>query len=107
MPKYMFKGSYGQQGIAGVMETGASARVAAARALAESAGGSLESFYFAFGTHDFYAVADLPDHAAAVAVAATVGASGSMSHFETVVLISPEEGDAAAERAVSYRPPGS
>jgi len=107
MPKYLFKGSYSQSGIAGVMKDGASSRVAAARSIAESVGGSLEAFYFAFGGHDFYAIGDLPDHASAVALAATIGASGAMSQLETVVLISPEEGDAAAEKAVSYRPPGS
>lgn len=107
MPKYMFKGSYSQEGIAGVMKDGASSRVAAARSIAESAGGSLESFYFAFGGHDFYAVAELPDNAAAIALAATIGASGAMSQLETVVLVSPEEGDAAGQRAIRYRPPGS
>jgi uncharacterized protein with GYD domain len=106
MPKYMFKGSYSQSGIAGVMKDGGSARVEAARSLAESVGGTLESYYFALGGHDFYAVADLPDSGAAVAVAATVAASGAMSSFETVVLLTPEEADAAAQRTVSYRPPG-
>lgn len=106
MPKYMFKGSYSQTGIAGVMKDGGSARVDAARSLAKSVGGTLESFHFAFGDCDFYAVADLPDAAAAVALAATVGASGAMSRFETVVLLTQEEGDVAAERAVTYQPPG-
>ena len=106
MPRYMFKGSYSQEGIGGVLKDGGSARVDAARAIAESAGGSLASFDFAFGSDDFYAVAELPDHAAAVALAATIGASGAMSHLETVVLISAEEADAAAKRSVSYRPPG-
>jgi hypothetical protein len=41
-----------------------------------------------------------------VALAATVAASGAMSSFETVVLLTPEEADAAAQRTVSYRPPG-
>lgn len=106
MPKYLFQGSYSQQGISGVMKEGGSARAEAARALADSAGGTLESYHFAFGGNDFYAIADLPDHSAAVSVAATAGASGAFSHFETIVLITAEEADAAAERALSYRPPG-
>ena len=106
MPKYLFQGSYSQTGISGVMKEGGSAREAAARSLAESVGGTLEAYHFAFGANDFYAIGDLPDHAAAVAVAVTAGASGAFSHFETIVLISPEEADAAAERAVSYRSPG-
>ena len=106
MPKYLFQGSYSQQGISGVMKEGGSARADAARALAESVGGTVESYYFAFGGNDFYAIGDLPDHAAAIAVAATAGASGAFSHFETIVLVTPEEADAAVDRAVSYRPPG-
>ena len=107
MPKFMFQGSYSQKGISGVMKDGGSARVAAARAVAESAGGSLEAFYFAFGGNDFYAVADLPDNAAAIALAATVGGSDAIGHLKTVVLISPEEADTAAQRTVAYSPPGS
>jgi hypothetical protein len=30
-----------------------------------------------------------------------------MSSYETVVLMSPEEVDAAMQKAVDYRPPGS
>ena len=107
MPKYLFQGSYSQQGISGVMKEGGSARKAAALELAESVGGTLESYHFAFGSNDFYAIGDLPDHAAAVAVAASAGASGAFSHFETIVLMTPEEADAAFERVPNFRPPGS
>lgn len=70
-------------------------------------GGSLESFYFAFGTDDVYAIADLPDHAGAAALAAAVGSSGATSSYETVVLLSPSEIDTAMNVAVDYVPPGS
>ncbi len=107
MPKYLFKGSYSREGIAGVVREGGTARVAATKRLAESLGGTLESYHFAFGSADFYAVADLPDHAAALTAAATVGASGALSHLETVVLLTAEEADAVAQRTADYRPPGS
>lgn len=107
MPKYLFKGSYSREGIAGVMKEGGSARLEATKRLAESAGGTLESFHFAFGSADFYAVADLPDHTAALTIAATVGAAGSLSHLETIVLVSAEEADAISQRTANYRPPGS
>ncbi len=107
MPKYLFRGSYSQEGIKGVMKEGGSGRRDGAAALAESVGGRLETFFFAFGAHDFYAVVDLPDNAAAVVVAATVGASGAMSSFETIPLLTPEEADEAVKRSVSYRPPGA
>ncbi len=76
------------------------------RALVEELGGKLEAYYFAFGAHDFYAIGDLPDNVAAVALATTVGASGAMSSFETIPLVTPEEADEAARRSVNYRPPG-
>jgi uncharacterized protein with GYD domain len=106
MPKYLIRGSYGSSGIKGVLKEGGSARRDAAKALVESLGGRLESFHFAFGAHDFYAIADLPDNGAALAVAATVGATGALSAFETVPLMTPEEADEAMKRSVSYRPPG-
>jgi hypothetical protein len=42
----------------------------------------------------------------AAAVALAVNAAGAVA-IKTVVLLTPEEVDAAAERSVSYRPPGS
>ena len=64
-----------------------------------------ESFYFAFGEHDVYTVADLPDNTAAAAIALTVNASGAV-RVTTTVLLEPEEIDTAAKRTVDYRAPG-
>ncbi len=69
-------------------------------------GGQLESFYFACGEHDAYVVVDLPDNESATAVALTVNAAGGAT-VRTVVLLTPDEVDAAAKRAVDYRPPGA
>jgi uncharacterized protein with GYD domain len=49
---------------------------------------------------------DLPDHEAATAVALTVNSAGGAA-VKTTVLLTPEEVDAAAQRSVDYRPPGS
>ena len=84
---------------------GSSRRDAIAR-VAESVGGRLESFYFAFGDRDAYVIVDLPDNESATAVALTAGAAGGAT-VRTVVLLSPEEVDAAAQRSVDYRPPGA
>jgi uncharacterized protein with GYD domain len=89
-----------------VQSAGGSSRRDAVAKVAESVGGSLDSFYFAFGDHDVYTVVDLPDNEAAAAVAITVNAAGGAS-IRTTVLLTPEEVDAAAERSVDYRPPGS
>ena len=105
--KYLLKVSYSNEGIKGVMKEGGTSRVAAVEKTVAGMGGSLEGFYFAFGDSDVYVIADLPDHASAMAVAATVGSSGALSSYETVVLVSPEEIDAAMKKAVDYRPPGA
>jgi len=104
--KYMLKASYSVDGIKGMLKEGGSGRAKAVDQLVASAGGKVEAFYFAFGGSDAYIIADLPDNTAAAAVAATVGASGSLSSYETVVLLTPAEIDAAAKKTVKYRPPG-
>lgn len=106
MAKYMLIGSYTAEGAKGVLKEGGTRRRDAAKAAIESAGGSLESFYFGFGTDDYYVTAEFPDNAAAAAAALTVGASGT-SRLRTIVVLTPEDIDAAAQRSVSFRPPGA
>jgi uncharacterized protein with GYD domain len=107
MAKYLLKVSYSVEGIKGVMKEGGTARVTAIKGVLESVGGSLEAFYFAFGAEDVYVIADVPDQATAMAVAAAVGSSGAISSYETVVLVDPSEIDAATKISVGYRAPGS
>lgn len=106
MPKFLFEAMYTPEGVKGVQAAGGSSRRDAVAKVAESVGGSLEGFYFAFGERDAYVVADLPDNESAAAVALTVNASGG-ANVKTVVLLTPEEVDAAAQRSVEYRPPGA
>jgi uncharacterized protein with GYD domain len=106
MPKFLFEASYTQDGIKGVQGEGGKSRRDAVAQVAESVGGKLESFYFAFGESDAYVVTDLPDNESAAAVALTVNAAGGAT-VKTVVLLTPEEVDAAAKRSVEYRPPGA
>ena len=106
MPKYLITGSYTIQGAKGVLAEGGSARVAAVEKTATSVGGRLESFYFGFGGDDFYVTVDLSGNAAAAAVAMTVAAAGGVS-ARTVVLLTPEEVDAAMKLSPAYRAPGA
>ena len=69
-------------------------------------GGRLESFYFAFGDRDAYVIADLPDNESATAFALTVNGAGALT-ARTVVLVTPEEVDAAGKRSVGYHPPST
>jgi uncharacterized protein with GYD domain len=104
MPKFLFEASYTGEGVKGLRREGGSSRRAAVARAAESVGGRLERFYFAFGDHDTFAIVDLPDNEAATAVSLTVSAAGG-ARVRTVVLLTPEEVDAAVKRTVEYRPP--
>ena len=106
MPKFLFQASYTTEGLKGVRSGGGSARREAISHMAESAGGRLESFHFAFGDRDAYVIVELPDNESAAAVALTANASGAVT-VETVALLTPEEVDEAAGRSIDYSPPGS
>ena len=71
----------------------------------ESLGGSLDAMYFAFGATDAFAIAELPDTASAVAASLVASASGA-AHATATVLVSPEDVDAASQKAIVYTPPG-
>ena len=105
MPKYMLRVNYTADGAKGLIQDGGSKRRAVAQKAAESVGGRVESFYFAFGDTDAFVVADLPDAASAAAIALTVCASGGAT-VQTSVLMTPEEVDAAAKKSPLYTAPG-
>jgi uncharacterized protein with GYD domain len=106
MSHYLFRASYTQSGIAGVMKEGAASRLKAVRQLVESVGGKVEVAYWAFGEDDFILIAELPDNAAAAAAATTVAATGTAS-VTTTVLLTAKEVDEARSRTVKYRAPGA
>ena len=105
MPKYLLQASYTVEGMKGLRKEGGTARRAAAEALVKSLGGTVESFYYAFGDADIYTVVDMPDHASMTAAAHAIGASGAVTG-KTIVLITPEEVDAATKKTPAYRAPG-
>jgi uncharacterized protein with GYD domain len=105
MPKFLIEASYTLQGVQGLQREGGSGRRDAVAKAVQDLGGTLESFYFAFGPTDLYAVADFPDEEAATALALAVNASGAVT-TRSSVLLTPEQVDAAARRSVAYRPPG-
>ena len=107
MAKYLIKASYSPEGIKGVMAKGGSARAEAIEKLASGVGGSVESVYFSFGSDDIYAVVDAPSHEAMAAIAGTVGQTGAISNYETVVLLTPAQIDEASSMTVDYTPPGN
>ena len=106
MPHYMFIASYSQQGTRGLLAAGGSARRAAVEKMVSSVGGRLESFYYAFGSDDLYAIQELPNAETAASLALTINASG-VGSVRTVVLMTPEEVDAAAQVHPDYTPPSA
>jgi uncharacterized protein with GYD domain len=107
MPKYLFHGSYSSEGNKGIRKSGGTARVKAVKAYVESAGGKLESFYFALGHDDFFIIADLPNSTAVVAIALGSDSSGAIARVATTPLITAEEVDAATKMNLQYSPPGA
>ena len=105
MPKYLLQANYVGEGVKGLLKEGGSSRRTAIEKAAQSAGGKLETFYYAFGDVDAYVIVDFPDNATAAALALTVNASG-FAVVKTTVLMTPEEVDIAVKKTPSYRPPG-
>ncbi|MGZ4804351.1 MAG: GYD domain-containing protein, partial [Acidimicrobiia bacterium] len=101
MAKYLVIASYSPDGIKGVLKTGGTARSKAVGDAVKGVGGTMESFYFAFGDTDAYVVVDVPDNTAAAAVGLAVSSTG-LASTRTVVLLTPSEIDAAAKQKVSY-----
>ena len=105
MPKFLVTASYTLEGLKGVKAKGAKSRADAVGDMIKGMGGTMESFYFAFGDADVYVVADLPDDESAAAIAFTVSAAGGAT-TSTVKLLTVEQADAALGLSVGYTPPG-
>jgi uncharacterized protein with GYD domain len=105
MPKYLVQANYVGEGLKGLLKEGGSSRRAAVEKLFGSVGGKVEAFYYAFGDTDLFVIADVPDNVSAAALSLTVNASGAAA-AKITVLLTAEEIDAAAKKAVSYRAPG-
>jgi len=106
MPKFLIRADYNADGIKGILDKGGSSRREALASACASAGGSLESFYFAFGDTDAFVTVDMPDNVTAAGLCMTAAASG-MVGVSAIALLTPEEIDAAAQITAAYRPPGS
>jgi uncharacterized protein with GYD domain len=104
--RYLISASYTLPGLQGLIREGGSGRREAVRNLAEELGGSLEVMYFTFGERDVFAIVELPTTEAAAALAMSIGASGSVAHATTTVLLTPEEIDRARTLARPHRPAG-
>lgn len=105
MPKYLYHGSYTEEGLKGLIKDGGTKRREAVKQATESLGGKLEAFYYAFGDKDFYFIADTPDAVSSLTASILANASGTVK-VKITVLITPEEVDEAVKKTLDWRPPG-
>lgn len=84
-------------------------RTTEARALMEGFGGKLISYYFSFGEYDGVAIGEFPDNTAAAACSMAATATGAFTRFETTMLLTAKEAEAAMKHAhdtkTGYKPP--
>ena len=106
MAKYLVKGNYVGDGVAGLLKDGGTKRVAAATAAVESLGGSVDCLYYAFGDVDIWGIVDFDDDASATAMSLTINASGAVT-VSIVPLMEASVIDDAASKSPTYSPPGT
>ena len=105
MPKYLICGSYVDEGLKGLLKDGGTKRMEATKQAVESLGGTLETYYFAYGDNDFYFIVDQPENVNLIAGILLANASGAVK-LKTIPLITPEEVDEAVKKTMDWRPPG-
>ena len=106
MTRYLIEATYNAQGVTGVKSAGGSARRDAIVHLARAWEGGWRRSTSPSAGPTSYTICELPDNAAAAAVALAVNSSGAVN-ARTTVLLSPEEVDQAAKQSADYRPPGA
>jgi uncharacterized protein with GYD domain len=105
MPKFLMEASYTMDGAKGLAREGGSSRRKTVEETVKGLRGSLEAFYYAFGSSDVILIVDLPDAVTAAAVSLAINQTGAVQ-LRSTVLMTAEEMDQAAKKAVSYRAPG-
>lgn len=105
MPRYLIEASYTADGAKGLLKEGGTRRRKTVEDLVKQLGGQLQSFDYALGSNDVYAIAEFPDLTTATAMSIAINSTGAVT-LRTVPLLTAEEIDAATQKTVGYRPPG-
>jgi uncharacterized protein with GYD domain len=105
MPKYLIEASYTADGLKGLAKDKGTGRVKAVSRAAAGLGGSVESFYFAFGDRDAILVVDLPDNVTAAGFSLAAASTGLVA-VKTTPLLTADEVDRALKVRAGYKPPG-
>lgn len=110
MPHYLARWQFKDSAAKGFIDRPQD-RTAPATALVEGFGGKLLCYYFAFGEYDGLAICEFPDNGSVAALSIKAAASGAFTKFETTVLFTAQEAEAAMRRAgsanVNYKVPGT
>ncbi|MBI78889.1 MAG: GYD domain protein [Gammaproteobacteria bacterium] len=86
MAKYMVQGSYTNEGLTSLLkDDGVKRRKVVVNSVSEL-GGTLESYYFAFGENGFYLIADMPDNLSVTSLSLFSNSTG-MINTSVIVLI--------------------
>jgi uncharacterized protein with GYD domain len=102
---FLFRASYSQQGLQGLLKEGAKSRVKVLTDTVAAVGGKLDAMYWSFGDEDVILLVEAPDNIAAAALSTRVSATGAAS-VSTTVLLTAAEVDKARKLKSTYRPPG-
>lgn len=106
MAFYLIQASYTAQAVAAMVKNPQD-RAAVVRPMIERLGGKLHGLWFAFGAHDIVAIAEMPDNVGAAAVAMAIGASGTMSAYQSTPLMTSADAVESMKQAaaVGYQAP--
>lgn len=103
--KFFIEASYSTEGAKGVLtKGGGSDRKKMTKTMIGNLGGKMESYYYVSNC-DAYVICELPNAAAAAAIALSIKASG-MGSIKVTPLLEAEEIDKATKMSVKYRHPG-
>jgi uncharacterized protein with GYD domain len=100
MAKYAFFFTYTSDSWARMISTPGD-RSAVVRQVLGSVGGSLESIYWALGTHGGIGIADVPDAVSAAAVNIAVTSSGAFTENEMQMLLTQDQLEEALQKAAT------
>lgn len=108
MARYLIRASYTPESWATMMKNPQD-RSEAARGVIEAAGGTVQSFDFAFGDDDVVVIAEFPDNVSAAAAAIAITSTGALARYATTPLMTPAEAMQAMRTSATlgYRPPSA
>jgi uncharacterized protein with GYD domain len=102
MPKYLVEGRYTSEGVKGLAREGSLRRRDDIAKMIESAGGKLETLYFAFGDADFFIIYDAPDNISAAALSVVANQRGFVTS-KIIALMTADEMDQAIRKSMTMQ----